>query len=194
MLGTNLSTRPFYNERAVHALLALAGLVVLVLTIFNVYEIAVLSKEQSDLGNRASVSETRARELRAHATQVRQGLDPKQLEAISGEAREANAIIGQRLFSWTDLLNRLETTLPEEVRITAMRPRVERDGRITIQMNINGRRFEDINQFLENLEATGAFTDMLPRDEITNEDGLHLATIEGHYLPSAAPAPAKGAR
>jgi Tfp pilus assembly protein PilN len=192
MLRTNLSTRPFYNERAVHALLTVAGLLVLVLTIFNVYEIVVLSKEQSDLGSRASVSETRARELRAHATQLRQGLDPKQLDTISGEAREANAIIGQRLFSWTELLNRLETTLPEEVRITAMRPRVESDSSITIQMNITGRRFEDINRFLENLEATGAFTDMLPRDEITNEDGLHQATIEGHYLPSGGPAPVKG--
>jgi Tfp pilus assembly protein PilN len=194
MLRTNLSTRPFYNERAVHALLTIAGLVVLVLTIFNLYEIVVLSREQSELGSRASVSETRARELRAHAAQIRQGLDPKQLDAIFGEAREANAIIGQRLFSWTELLNRLETTLPEEVRITAMRPRVENDGSITIQMNITGRRFEDINRFLENLEGTGAFTDMLPRDEITTEDGLHQATIEGHYLPSAGPAPAKGAR
>jgi Tfp pilus assembly protein PilN len=194
MLRTNLSTRPFYNERAVHALLTVAGGLVLLLTIFNVYEIAVLSKEQSDLGNRASVSETRARELRAHATQIRQGLDPKQLDAISGEAREANFIIGQRLFSWTELLNRLETTLPEEVRITAMRPRVESDGSITIQMNINGRRFEEINRFLENLEATGAFSDMLPRDEITTEEGLHQATIEGHYLPSGVPAPVKRAR
>jgi Tfp pilus assembly protein PilN len=194
MLRTNLSTRPFYNERAVHALLTVAGAIVLVLTIFNIYEIVALTKEQSELGNRAGVSETRARELRAHAAQLRQGLDPKQLDTISGEAREANAIIGQRLFSWTELLNRLETTLPEEVRITAMRPRLEADNSITIQMNITGRRFEDINRFLENLEATGAFTDMLPRDEITNEDGLHQATIEGQYVPSAAPSPAKGMR
>jgi len=194
MLRTNLSTRPFYNERAVHALLTIAGMLVLVLTVFNVYEIVALSNEQSELGSRASASETRARELRAHATQIRQGLDPKQLDAISGEAHEANAIIGQRLFSWTELLNRLETTLPEDVRITAMRPRVESDGSITIQMNVNGRRFEEINRFLENLEATGAFSDMLPRDEITTEDGLHQATVEGHYLPSGVPAPAKGAR
>jgi Tfp pilus assembly protein PilN len=194
MLRTNLSTRPFYNERAVHALLTLAGAIVLVLTIFNLYEIVALSKEQSELGSRASVSEARARTLRAHAAQIRHGLDPKQLDTISGEAREANAIIGQRLFSWTELLNRLETTLPEEVRITAMRPRVESDGSITIQMSITGRRFEDINRFLENLEGTGAFTDMLPRDEITNEDGLHQATIEGHYLPSGTPALAKGSR
>jgi Tfp pilus assembly protein PilN len=188
MLRTNLSTKPFYNERALHALLTVAGVLVLVLTVFNLVQIVVLSREQSELGNRAAVSETRARELRAHAGQVRRGVDPKQLEVISGEAREANAIIGQRLFSWTELLNRLETTLPEDVRITAMRPHLDSGGTITIQMSVMGRRFEDINRFLENLEATGAFADMLPRDESTNEDGLLLATVEGRYEPSAGSA------
>ena len=35
MLRTNLSTRPFYNERAVHLLLALAAVIVLALTAFR---------------------------------------------------------------------------------------------------------------------------------------------------------------
>ena len=43
MLRTNLSTRPFYNQRAVHLLLALAGVVVVVLTAFNAIRIIALS-------------------------------------------------------------------------------------------------------------------------------------------------------
>ena len=39
MLRTNLSTRPFYNERAVQLLLALAALLVVVLTAFNAIRI-----------------------------------------------------------------------------------------------------------------------------------------------------------
>src|SRR5262245_1771905 len=130
MLRTNLATRPFYNERGVHAVLAAAAIVVLALTTFNALQIAVLSHAQAALGRNAAAAETQASELRAHAAQVRRGLDAKQLESISGAAQEANAIIGQRLFSWTELLNRLETTLPEDVRITSLRPRIERDGTI----------------------------------------------------------------
>jgi Tfp pilus assembly protein PilN len=185
MLRTNLSTRPFYNERAVHAVLALTTVILLVLTAFNVFEIVVLTGKQSELSRNAAGSETRARELRAHAAQVRQGLDTKKLDTISGDAREANAIIGQRLFSWTELLNRLATTLPEDVRILSMRPRVDPDGIITIQMLVTSRRFVDIDTFFKNLEGTGAFSDMLARDQMTNEDGLLQATIEGRYLPDA---------
>src|SRR5262245_48535947 len=125
MLRTNLSTRPFYNERAVHALLALAAALVVALTAFNVIEIVVLSRRQSALSASAASATSRAGELRTHAVQVRQGINTKELETIAGAAREANAIIGQRLFSWTDLLNRLETTLPDDVRITTLRPGID---------------------------------------------------------------------
>ena len=185
MLRTNLSTRPFYNERGVHLLLGIATMILVILTAYNVFEIFVLTREQSELGGNATAAESRARDLRAHAAQVRQALDTKKLDAISAEAREANAIIGQRLFSWTELLNRLETTLPEDVRIVSMRPSVDPDGNITVQMIVTSRRFVDIDTFFKNLEGTGAFANMLSRDQITNEDGLLQATVDGRYRPEA---------
>ena len=140
MLRSKLSTKPFYNERAIHSALAVVGLVVIALTVFNLVQIVLLTRRQSDLNARGATAETQARELRSHAASVRQGIDPKQLEAISGAAREVNVLISERLFSWTDLLNRLETTLPEDVRITAMRSRVEKDGSVTVVMAVVGRR------------------------------------------------------
>src|SRR5262249_51448469 len=44
MLRTNLSTRPFYNERAVHVVLALIGGLVLALTLVNINKVIGLSK------------------------------------------------------------------------------------------------------------------------------------------------------
>ena len=90
MLRTNLSTRPFYNERAVHWLLGLTALIVVVLTAVNLTQITVLSRRQSQLSSQADSDETRARDLRAHAAATRQAVDTKQLDQISGAAREAN--------------------------------------------------------------------------------------------------------
>jgi hypothetical protein len=183
MLRTNLSTKPFYNERAIHSAAAVVGLVVIALTIFNLTQIALLSRRQSDLNSRTAAAENQARQLRSHAASLRKSIDPKQLDAISGAARQANELIGQRLFSWTDLLNRLGTTLPDDVRITAMRPRVEKDGTVTVVMGVIGRRVEDIDRFMANLEADGAFADVFAREENGTEEGLRLATLEGRYLP-----------
>lgn len=183
MLHTNLSTRPFYNERAIHASLMVAAIVVLLLTVFNLTQIVVLTRRQNELGARAAAAERQAQEFRADAQKIRQGIDPKQMQTIAGAARAANALIDRRLFSWTNLLNHLETTLPDDVRITSIRPKIDRDGAITVALSIIGRRVEDIDQFMENLEATGAFADVLSLDENVNEDGTLLAVIGGRYIP-----------
>lgn len=181
MLRTNLSTRPFYNERGVHGLLGVTALIVIALTVFNLTQIVLLSRRQSQLSSRADAADARAGELRASAVRTRQALNLKQLEQISDEARDANAIIGQRLFSWTDLLNRLETTLPDGVRITVLRPLVAKDGGVTIQMTVTGRSIEDIESFMVKLEETTAFSGVYPQDDSPTEDGLVQATLEGTY-------------
>ena len=51
MLRANLSTRPFYNERAVHLVLGLAALIVLLLTAFNAIRVISLSRQNTDLSS-----------------------------------------------------------------------------------------------------------------------------------------------
>ncbi len=182
MLRTNLSTKPFYNERGVHALLAIIALVVLALTAVNVAQVVLLTRRQSQAVARASAAEARASQLRAHATSIRRSLDPTRLEATSAAAREANTLIDQRLFSWTDLLGRLETSLPDDVRITALRPNLDARGGGTVVMTVVGRRVQDIDQFMQNLQGTGAFSNVFPREETQTEDGLRQASIEGRYV------------
>lgn len=185
MIRTNLSTRPFYNERAVHLVLGLLGALILAVTLFNVTRIVSLSRRHTELGAQAAKNETRAGELRAAAARTRQSIDRRELEAVAKAAREANAIIDRRTFSWTDLFNRFETTLPPDVRIASIRPRVERDGGVTVSMVVVGRRVEDIDEFMENLEGTGAFADVLSVEESTTEEGLLQAVLEGRYLASS---------
>lgn len=184
MLRTNLSTRPFYNERALHGVLGVTALIVVALTLFNLTQIVLLTRRQSSLSSQVNAAETRAAELRAQAVRTRQAVNAKELDTMSGAAREANILIGQRLFSWTDLLNRLENTLPDNVRITALRPSVARDGTIKVTMTVNAQGVDDIEQFMANLEQTTAFSEVYPLDDEPAEDGGVRASLEGIYAPA----------
>jgi Tfp pilus assembly protein PilN len=184
MLRTNLSTRPFYNERGVHGALAVTALIVAALTIFNLTQIVLLTRRQSSLGSQAAAAETRAAELRAQAARTRQTVDAKLLDSISSAAREANTIIGQRLFSWTVLLNRLGDALPDNVRITALRPDVARDGSVTVAMTVFAESVEEIEQFMANLEESTAFSEVYPIDDEPAEGGGVRASLEGKYAPA----------
>ena len=186
----NLSTRPFYNERAVHAALALVAAVVLALSAFNLWQVYVLSGRHAEVQGRLSRAESKTRELRDQATVIRRSINPRELEATVAAAREANVLIERRVFSWTEVLNQFETTLPASVRISSVRPRVERDGTMMVDVVVLARTVESVDAFIENLEKRGAFSDVLSREEFINEDGLIQASIEGRYRPAREPAAA----
>ena len=79
MINTNLSTRPFYNVRAVHAALAAAAAVVLVFTLFNAVQIVRLALSQQTLGASAAEAEQEAMRLRGEAARIRAHINPQEL-------------------------------------------------------------------------------------------------------------------
>ena len=194
MIRTNLSTRPFYNERAVSMWLLAFLVVVAVATIFNATRVLRYSHSDTELGTAASRDEARATELRASAAKLRGSVDAKQIERASGEARQANDLIDRRTFSWTELFNVFEKTLPDDVRITALRPKVER-GQFGITITVVARGVEDLNAFMNNLDATGTFARVGSSiEERINDQGQLQAAVDAVYKPAAGHAAGRGAK
>ena len=189
MLHTNLATRPFYNARAIRSLLVLVALVALGLTAFNVVRVLQLTARNRELGAQAEQAEKVTRDVRSKERAVRQSLDRTQIDAMQAAAREANTLIDRRAFSWTDLFNRFEQTLPPDVRISAVTPQADSDGRLMVAVVIVARRSEDVEEFSTALEATGAFQGVLTRDESPQEDGTLRSVLQSYYSPSTVPPP-----
>jgi Tfp pilus assembly protein PilN len=192
VIRTNLSTRPFYNERAVHLWLLIGAVLVAAATLLNVTTGLRYRQGDSESARQADADEKRSVELRQQIVKLRGSIDPRQIDAASAAARQANELIDRRTFSWTELLNRLETTLPDEAHIVAVRPKLDRASGIVLTLNVVARDVDDVNQFMENLEETGAFKNPRPTTERFNEQGLFESILEANYLPeSARPAPAE---
>lgn len=189
MLHTNLSTRPFYNVRAVRTVLGALALVVLAVSLFNGIRIIRLSMSQQTLGAHAAESEREAARLRQEAAAIRAQINPRELGIVATAAREANGIIDQRAFSWTELFSQFERTLPPEVRVTSVQPRLEDDGSFVVTIRAQARRIGDLDTFIEALEGESTFRDVLSLETETDESGLLEATIEGTYLPRPRPRP-----
>jgi len=185
VIRTNLSTRPFYNEGAVRSWLTILAIVAVAATMFNGSRVLRYSRSDTALATQASRDEARATEVRATAATLRTSVDTKQVDAASVDARQANDLIDRRTFSWTELFNRLETTLPPEVRITSVRPSLDRDRRIMLMMTVLARGVDDVNEFMERLEATGAFVNLLSREERITDSGQLVAALECEYVQPA---------
>ena len=186
MLRTNLSTRPFYNDRAIHFGIGVAAVLIAALTIWNIISVVSLSKQNTELSTRVNRDRAEADQLTKMAGEIRGRMNKDELQLVVDEAREANALIDQRTFSWTAFFNHLEATMPPDVMLTSVRPKVEK-GTTSITMGVLGRRAEDIDEFIEKLEATGAFEDVVPVQQDRTEEGLRRVSIEAIYTATAEP-------
>ena len=190
MLRTNLATRPFYNDRAVRVGLAAAVIVVAAFTAFNVLQVMSLNARNTEMSERAQLAERQKADYTQKAQSVRQSLNTAEMGAVQQAAQEANLLIGRRVFSWTDLFNHFERTLPADVRIMAVEPQVDDDGRMLVAVTVLSRRAEDLNEFMDQLETTGRFREVLNRQDTITDDGLTRSILQGYYDPPGVPADA----
>ena len=185
MLRTNLSTRPFYNERVVHLVLAVVGVLALGILTAGVVRILELARSNTELTAAAEQSERTTAGISTQASALRRETSNAELEALATAAQEANRLIDRRVFSWTEFFNRIERTLPGNVMLTAVRPDIDADL-ISVLVGVIGREVDDIDRFIEELEATGAFAEILAREEEIIDGGMYRAQLVGRYLPGEA--------
>jgi len=180
VLRTNLSTRPFYNERAVHAVAAVIAVLVLAVTFWQITRVVRLSAYKTELNAAIARDRDEAQRLATEAAVIRQGLDQKQVAVVAAAAKEANDLIEQRTFSWTQLFNYLEAALPEDVMLTSVNPDFE-DGVTHLNMEIQGRGQDVIESFWDRLEKTGAFHEVVWSGVNITEDGIHRIQMTTVY-------------
>jgi hypothetical protein len=188
MLHGNLATRPFYNERLVTLALALVAVVGIGVSVFNARQVMDLSSQHSKLTDKIESNQKSAAAIRADAQATERTVDHKHLVALVDATREANNLIDQRTFSWTTLLGLIEKTLPIDVRLVAISPKIEKDTTL-ITMIVVSRRDGALEDFVSALEGTpgmGTFYDVIKRADQRNEDGTYGATIAAYYLPPQA--------
>ena len=190
-LRTNLATRPFYNERAVQVLLVIAALAVAAVTVFNVRQLYALTAKDRALVGSAETAEEKTRTLSRDIARTRTGIDAAHVADVSAAAHEANVAIGERVFSSTDLFNRLEAALPGNVRLASVRPEIDQQGHLVVTVSVVSKSVTGIEGFLDGLEKTGAFRGLLSRQEHESKDGFVEASVEGIYDP---PNDGKGTR
>lgn len=190
MVRVNLATRPFYNERLVSFIIAVVGVIAVGVLAFSVQQIVSLSSKRTELRGRIAQADAATNRANVEAAEVRKSIDTRKLKGLAFNAAVANRLIDERTFSWTVFFSLIGKTLPDDVRIDSVAPSIdERDG-VIVLMTVVSKRTDDLAQFIERLQATGAFYDVFPQQEDATDDGNRRTTVIAHYLAPKEPAPA----
>ena len=153
----NLASQPFRRDRpmlvgsAVVALLLLATLGVLI---------------SLTLSERAQVADVRREIVRLDRSIRRTTAQQTSLDAVlrrpeNAEALERTVFLNQLLYrkgiSWTKIFADLENTLPPTVRIMTIRPFVNKQNKVTLDMTVGAQMPGSVIDFLKALESSPLF-------------------------------------
>jgi Tfp pilus assembly protein PilN len=196
LLEINLATRPFRNNTLYWVGFGSVAIILLVLTGLNgwvffhsgtsvqQYEQEILLKQQKRDG------------LSRDEQRLGVKLTKLDFNGLRQQAEFANDAIRRRVFSWTELFNRLEEVVPPSVMLSAVRPEIQAEG-ISIVAEGMAKDQEGLLVFEEGLIRSAYFARIYPGSERREQRGgeLHFS-LKFDYLPAGRPdapqaAPAK---
>ena len=187
-LHLNLASRPYRDYKPLYAVVVITSLAIAFLMLNNVETyFRYVSETQTTRSKIASLdNETDGEKRRAAGADAQlKGID---LITLDSETKFINAQLAERAFSWSELLDRLERVLPDDVRIRTISPQFQKNGLVHFELACDAKAPDSYLRTLTRLINSPYFSDAFPRNVMAIEGaGSGYTFVIGvDYKPSVA--------
>jgi len=184
-VGINLASDPFRHDRPVLVALV-AGCVVLCGILAAQVALGwVESGERSII--RADIERTRGllTQVRAQRGAVESGIREPRNAVAAEYAVFLNGLLLRKGISWTRIFDDLEQVMPYNVRLISVRPQVNLDNQILLDMTVGSEKPEPVVDLLMRLEGSSLFgapslTNWIPP---TQSEPQYRGRVNVNYAP-----------
>ena len=178
----NLSTRPFKAYRAANLGLLILLLVLIAVSVGQVYDY----QQNSSLAGSIRGNHQKARE---ESERLTKDLTILNAQMYSGNAAAKitqveflNQLLLRKSFSWTKVFANLEEIMPENVYLSSLRPFVDKEGKMGLNIVFRGKSFADGHEFVKTLEGSPIFSNIaLAVEEKTAQSAGEVEMVLSAY-------------
>ena len=181
-LHLNLASRPYRDYRPVYAVVVAMSLITAFLMLNNVETYYRYTRDTRNTRTKiASIEEqTRLERQREQAVQQRiKGLD---LGRLSAQTTFVNAKLAERAFSWSTLLDELESVLVDDVRLVSVAPGFG-EGTIQLSLDFVSKSGDGMIKTINRMNADPQFLHPFPSSQSVNPDGGYSFSLTVQYVP-----------
>jgi type IV pilus assembly protein PilN len=153
----NLASEPFRRDRPALAAAAAAG-VLLLAVLVGLVSLAVTQRGRAAQTSRnLERLRTQARALAAGQARLESALRRPENAEVLERSRFLNSLIYRKGISWTKIFDDLEKILPHNVRLFAVRPQVNAQNEISLDMLVGAESGPPVVEMLKRLEDSAQF-------------------------------------
>jgi hypothetical protein len=96
----------------------------------------------------------------------------------------ANTQLAERAFSWSELLDRLERVLPDDVRLQSVTPTFDKDGLVHLAMTCVAKSGTGLSATINHFNGDAHFANAFPASEAVEATGEHRISLSVDYRPT----------
>ncbi len=153
----NLASRPYKNLRPYYNAAGLAAILLVALASMVAWNDWQNRRDTRLLTEQSNQLETAMAELDREQQELEQWLGRPEVQEIRDRSAFLNSLIVRKSLSWTQMFMDLETILPARAQVTAIRPRLNRDQQVEVNLTVAAASMGPLVEFLKKLEAAPQF-------------------------------------
>jgi Tfp pilus assembly protein PilN len=183
----NLASRPYRDYRPVYAAVVVISLLTAFLMLNNIETYYRYTHETSNTRAKIAELETQIRQEKQRKEIADGQLRSIDLATLDAKTRFINTKLAERAFSWSTLLDEMESVIADDVRLLSIRPSFQPDGTVALDLSLESRSPDGMITTINKMNADPQFSDVFPRGESLIEGGSAFDLV-AKYQPRAIPA------
>lgn len=182
-LHLNLASRPYRDYRPVYAVVVAMSLIAAFLMLNNVETYYRYTRDTRSTRTRIATIEAQTQQERQREQSVQQRIKGLDLGRLGAQTKFVNAKLAERAFSWSTLLDELESVLADDVRLLSVAPRFDGDGTINLSLEFLSKSADGLIKTINRMHADPQFRNPFPSRQSKLEEGGYSFSLTVQYLP-----------
>jgi hypothetical protein len=184
-LHLNLASRPYRDYRPVYAVVVVVSILIAFMLLNNIETGYRYARETRTTRDKITHIEQQTEAENHRAVDTAQRLRGVNVKVLAEQAQFVNARLAERAFSWSELLDRLERIIPDDVRIESISPSFSKDGMVHLALQATAKNSQGMVHTLDQLNRDNRFANAFPTSESKTAEGYHFGVMVD-YRPSIA--------
>ncbi|HUP62162.1 MAG TPA: hypothetical protein VNA69_17275 [Thermoanaerobaculia bacterium] len=189
----NLAARPYRDYRPVYAVVVVASLLIAFLMLNNIETWYRFRRDTGSTRTKIAQLEAQTRQEKQREEIAERQLKTLDLAVLDAQTRFVNAKLSERAFSWSALLDELESVLAQDVRLISVAPGFNPDGTISLSLNLESKSTQGMITTINRMHLDPQFNAPFPGNE-TFDGNVYAFTLGVQFQPPALQTSAKSSR
>lgn len=184
-LHLNLAAKPYRDYRPYIAVMAIGWLLVALMALNNLDTWYRYQHDTKTTRDEIAVLEQKTEAERTKLQASEQRLKSINVPLMAAQTQYVNSRLAERAFSWSELLDRLEHVLPDDVRLVSISPSFNKSGLVHLQLACVGKTGSSMVTTIDRFNRDEHFSRPFPNNEDNTGTGFSFG-LGVDYRPSIA--------